>query len=107
MFDVRFGNQNIEHSTSNTQHRSAEKIEQRKEAPMFGLFHIREHQRGLWFRKGDFQDVLQPGTTWLLNLHDSVEIIDTLATRFDHKLLDVLANKPALRAELEIVELGA
>src|SRR3954469_4209178 len=74
---------------------------------MFRLFHIREHQRGLWFRRGDFQDVLMPGSTWLLHPNDTVEIVDTLVTRFEHKLLDVLVDKPALRAQLEIVDLGA
>ena len=55
---------------------------------MFRMFHIREHQRGLWFRRGDFQDVLMPGSTWLLHPADTVEIVDTLVTRFEHKLLD-------------------
>src|SRR6516225_3788334 len=73
---------------------------------MFRMFHIREHQRGLWFRKGDFQDVLMPGSTWLLHPADTVEIIDTLMTRFEHKLLDVLIDKPQLRSQLEIVDLG-
>ena len=74
---------------------------------MFRLFHIREHQRGLWFRRGDFQDVLMPGSTWLLHPADTVEIVDTLVTRFEHKLLDVLIDKPQVRAQLEIVDLGA
>jgi SPFH domain / Band 7 family len=74
---------------------------------MFRLFHIREHQRGLWFRRGDFQDLLQPGSTWLLHPSDTVDIVDTLVTRFEHKLLDVLIDKPQVRAQLEIVDLGA
>jgi regulator of protease activity HflC (stomatin/prohibitin superfamily) len=74
---------------------------------MFRIFHIREHQRGLWFRKGDFMDVLAPGSTWLLWPNDTVEIVDTLATRFEHKLLDVLIEKPQIRALLEVVDLGS
>ena len=74
---------------------------------MFRMFHIREHQRGLWFRRGDFQDLLMPGSTWLLHPADTVEIVDTLVTRFEHKLLDVLIDKPQIRAQLEIVDLGA
>ena len=74
---------------------------------MFRMFHIREHQRGLWFRKGDFQDLLLPGSTWLLHPADTVEIVDTLVTRFEHKLLDVLVDKPQLRAQIEVIDLAA
>src|SRR5438874_2533156 len=74
---------------------------------MFSIFHIREHQRGLWFRKGDFVDLLLPGTTWLLGFNDSVEVIDTLNVRFEHPLLDLLVEKSQLRAQLEVVDLAA
>src|SRR6184192_258213 len=102
MFDVR-----TRKETSNIQHRKSN-VELKERRPhMFRMFHIREHQRGLWFRRGDFQDLLMPGSTWLLHPADSVEIVDTLVTRFEHKLLDVLIDKPQLRAQLEIVDLGA
>src|SRR2546421_8229127 len=102
MFDVR-----TRKETSNIQHRTSN-VELKERRPhMFRMFHIREHQRGLWFRRGDFVDLLMPGSTWLLHPADTVEIVDTLVTRFEHKLLDVLIDKPQVRAQLEIVDLGA
>jgi hypothetical protein len=78
-----------------------------KGGPMFQMFHIREHERGLWFRRGDFFDLLMPGATWLIGLRDSVEKVDTLNPRFEHKLLDVLVEKPQLRSQLEVINLDA
>lgn len=72
--------------------------------------HIREHERGLRFRRGDLHGVLKPGSYWVTPQHlrlDGVrfERVNTLETRFEHPLLDVLVKHDDLRAELEIVEL--
>lgn len=75
---------------------------------MFRLIHVREHERGLWFRRGNFQDLILPGSTWLLSWQDKIHIVDVVANvRFDHPLLDLLVEKPQLREQLEIVDLDA
>ena len=73
--------------------------------------HIRKHERGLWLRKGDFHRLLEPGTHWTPGrlLHpgrDRIEVIDTLAVRFEHRLLEVLLVEPEVREALEVVELS-
>src|SRR5262245_23098154 len=78
---------------------------------MFIKTHIRKHERGLRFLRGDFVEVLQPGThynfAWLWYIgEERVEKVDTLKTRFEHSLLDVLIQDPALRDELLIVDLA-
>ena len=77
---------------------------------MFGKIHIGKHQRGLWFRDGDFHKLLEPGDhrLWALvfrPVRNRVEIVDTLETRFDHKLFDALIDEPELRKELVVVDL--
>ena len=68
---------------------------------------VRKHERGLLFRRGDFHRLLKPGTYLRWNpLRDRIELADTLATRFEHRLLDMMITNPELRAELEIVELN-
>lgn len=74
---------------------------------------IRKHEVGLWFRHGDLYKVLGPGAcrTLIPILHrlgirrDTVQIVDTLDTRFEHKLLDVLIRDPRLAARLTVVDL--
>ena len=76
---------------------------------------IRQHERGLWFREGDFTELLMPGAhvkwRWLLGLgrgvnRDKVEIADTLKTRFEHALLDALLVNAQLREALQVVDLA-
>jgi regulator of protease activity HflC (stomatin/prohibitin superfamily) len=72
---------------------------------------IKQHERGLWFRHGDFQRVLAPGAHrfWgrLFNrTRDRVEVASMLGARFDHPLLEALVRNPGLRQELVVVELG-
>jgi regulator of protease activity HflC (stomatin/prohibitin superfamily) len=75
---------------------------------MFRRIHIREHERGLWFRRGDFHQVILPGNAWLLNWQDRVDVIDTIAKpRFEYALLDVLVTKPKFREQVEVVNLDA
>lgn len=72
---------------------------------MFARFYIRQHERGLLFRNGDLIDVLAPGVHYTWRWNDRVEIVDTLQTRFDHKLLDVLIRNEKLASQLVVVDL--
>lgn len=72
---------------------------------------IREFERGLWLRRGDFYRLLGPGTYQLWGglwapRRDQVLIYTTLATRFETPLLDVLAGRADLADELLFVELS-
>src|SRR4051812_13521330 len=75
---------------------------------MYHKVHIRKHERGLFFRRGDFVRPLAPGTyripVWRA-LQDRIEVVDTLKTRFEHPLLDVLVRDPELRTALRVVDL--
>ena len=78
---------------------------------MFGLFktiHIKSHERGLQFRHGDFLKLVDQGTYripfWAAAARDSIEVVSTLATRFEHKLLDVLLGHDDVRASLLVVD---
>ena len=77
---------------------------------MFLKAKIRQHERGLWFRDGDFVRLLTPGKHWNLRAlwfsNDELQKVDTLKTRFEHPLLDVLIGNAPLREELEIVDLA-
>jgi regulator of protease activity HflC (stomatin/prohibitin superfamily) len=71
---------------------------------------IRKHERGIRLRYGDYRSIVKPGRVWTLSrlfsrTRDRIEIHDTLKTRFEHALLDVIAADPAAREELLIVEL--
>ncbi len=78
---------------------------------MLGVVRIRKHERGLWFRHGDFQGVLAPGKYRLWSRlfsrkRDDIEVVSTLCTRLEHPLLDVLVQDPAVWDELTIVDLN-
>ena len=74
--------------------------------------HIRRHERGLLFHRGDFERLLLPGEHWLLGrlVHPAaykVEVADTLKTKFEHPMLDVLLeHKGHLRDALHVVDLS-
>src|SRR3989442_1388541 len=57
---------------------------------MFKTIHIKKHERGLWFRRGDFVGVLYPGTFrvpfWKL-AHEKIQVVNTTVTRFEQGLL--------------------
>ncbi|MCK4659327.1 MAG: slipin family protein [Phycisphaerae bacterium] len=78
---------------------------------MLGMVRIKSHQRGLLFRYGDFVKLLPPGKhrfwskLWSKQC-DTVEIVDTLVTRFEHQFLDVLVRNAAVREALTLVELA-
>ncbi|HLQ37708.1 MAG TPA: slipin family protein [Planctomycetota bacterium] len=76
---------------------------------MLFRIHIKQSELGLLFRRGDFVRVLGPGTWFLPGIwfgRDRLEIVDTLATRFRHSLLDLLVRQPELRERLEVVDLS-
>lgn len=74
---------------------------------MLKLFQVREHERGLWFRRGNFIDLILPGSTWLLNWQDNIVVIDTQKSpKFEHPLLGALLENATLRRELETFQLG-
>jgi regulator of protease activity HflC (stomatin/prohibitin superfamily) len=69
---------------------------------------IRKHERGLLFRDGDFVRPLAPGVyripIWRVR-RVKIEVVDTLRTRFDHPLLDVLLADERVRDALVVVDL--
>ncbi len=77
---------------------------------MLGKVRIKSHERGLLFRYGDFDRLLATGAYRLWSRlwsrqRKTVEIVDTLGTKFEHKLLDVLLRDAELRAALIVVDL--
>src|SRR6266576_5373923 len=75
---------------------------------MFNKVHIRQYERGLLFRKGDFVRPLAPGTyrlpIWSFD-RDRIEVVSTLRTKFEHPLLDVLVKDDRLREQLPVLDL--
>ena len=72
--------------------------------------HIKRHERGLKFRRGDFQELLGAGTYRRVALMDmlrkiTVEVVSMLQPKFEHELLDVLVKNEQLREALHVVEL--
>ncbi len=71
---------------------------------------VRQNERGLLFRYGDFQRLLKPGAyrlwsrLWSLR-RTQIEIVDTLQTRFNHELLDFLLGHAEVRDALRVVDL--
>lgn len=69
---------------------------------------IRTHERGLLYRKGDFQRVLAPGTHWLLRLPGMATRVERVSVReayFNHPDLEVMIKNGALEGEIEVVNL--
>src|SRR5688572_18171830 len=73
---------------------------------MFTKIRIKQHERGLWFRHGDFQRVLPPGAHRFWSARaNKVEIVDTMKTKFEHPMLDVLLQRDHVRDALHVVDL--
>jgi len=75
---------------------------------MFKKLRIRKHEVGLWFRHGDFKQPLASGRYWLPGrfiFKDRVEVVDRMAGKFDHQMLDVLIREPSLAEHLLLVDL--
>ena len=71
---------------------------------------IKKHERGIWFRKGDFAGILGPGRhihlEALWNGDSHVMTFGTLHTRIEHPLLDTFIDEPAFKAEALTVNLS-
>ncbi|MGE0480999.1 MAG: slipin family protein [Phycisphaerae bacterium] len=71
---------------------------------------IKLHERGLWFRHGDFRRILAPGKyrfwTRLFSKRDQVEVMSTLEPRLIHPLLDVIVAHADAERALLVVALG-
>ena len=73
---------------------------------MFRKIRIGEHEVGLWFRHGDFKGVLEPGTHWMFRFRgNTVDVLDTLAVKFEHAKFDALIDEPAVAKRLVEVDL--
>lgn len=67
--------------------------------------HVRAHEVALRFRRGELVEVLGPGAHWRrFGADDTVH--DRLTMRFEHRRLEALIETPALRAELDVVDLA-
>ncbi len=76
---------------------------------MFSKVRIRKHEVGLWFRHGDFKQLLTSGAYRLPRIwlgHDRVEIVDRTSSKFEHKMLDTLVAEPGVAEHLTVVELN-
>jgi regulator of protease activity HflC (stomatin/prohibitin superfamily) len=76
---------------------------------MFSKLRIRKHEVGLWFRHGDFKGLLEPGAYVLPGRYfgtDSVQVVDKLTGKFEHKLLDVLIDHVEVAEQTIRVELA-
>lgn len=71
---------------------------------MLQRIHLRAHEFGLVFQRGDLIDVLEAGSHWVLG-RKTVTVADTLQESFQHELLPVLVQHPALQNKLEVVKL--
>src|SRR5678815_5335304 len=66
---------------------------------------VRKHERGLWFRHGEFRALLEPGVycfagRLLGGRRDQFTVTSTLSTRFEHPLLDTMLAQPHVRDSL-------
>jgi len=85
--------------------------DRRRETMMTLTVRIRKHERGLWFRDGEFFRLLGPGTyrfwNWLWgSKRDDVQVVNTLDVSLSHPLLNTLATYEEIRRELEVVDLA-
>ena len=77
---------------------------------LFRTVRVRNHERGLWFRHGDFRALLAPGVhrfapKLLAGRRDGFTVVNALATRFEHPLLDTMLAHPHVRDALHVVDL--
>src|SRR2546429_9136172 len=76
---------------------------------MWQKIYIKQYERGLMFRRGDFVRPLGPGTYvipfWAI-VRDRIEVVSTLKTKFEHPLIDVLIKDDRLREQLAVLDLS-
>lgn len=69
---------------------------------------VREHERGLLFRGGEFRELLGPGTHWRVDLTGrlAVEVVDVAPPASRPGLQDLLVRSwsPAERARYDVIE---
>ncbi len=78
---------------------------------MLGLTRIKSYERGLLFCYGEFVQFLSPGKYRLWSrlwsrTRRRINVVSTLATKFEHPILDVLIKNQTLRDALTVVELA-
>ncbi len=78
---------------------------------MLTKIRIRKHERGLAFRHGDFRALLAPGEYRLWSRlwsqrRDTVQIVSTLETKFEHPLLDMIVQDSTVRDQLIVLDLA-
>lgn len=74
---------------------------------------IRQHERGLLFRHGDFKRLLGPGTyrrwsrLWS-RTRTTIDVVNTLNTKFEHPMLEAILNtgNAALLESLDVLNLA-
>lgn len=74
---------------------------------------IRQFERGLLFRYGEYQRLLGPGAHRIWSrlwsrTRATIEVVNTLETRFEHPMLEAILNAgdPALVASIEVLNLA-
>jgi regulator of protease activity HflC (stomatin/prohibitin superfamily) len=72
---------------------------------------VRKHERGLKFQHGDYVGMLSPGRYILWERlfgrkRTTVQVVNTLNTRFEHGLMDAIVGDPASLRELEVIDLA-
>lgn len=69
---------------------------------------IKDYERGLLFRDGDFKELLGPGKHWVFGRPGSfrVDVLSKRLTWITHDQLDVLAHRDALKGEAEVLEIA-
>jgi regulator of protease activity HflC (stomatin/prohibitin superfamily) len=78
---------------------------------MFALKRVKSYEKGLLFHYGDFVQLLEPGkyrqwSRFWSRTRSRIDVVTTLATKFEHPILDVLVKNRALREAMTIVELS-
>ncbi len=69
---------------------------------------IRQHERGLLFKDGEFHMMLNPGRHWVwgLSWKVGVELVSVREVYFAHQDLEVIARSGALEGHAEVLDLG-
>ena len=73
---------------------------------MLHTIQIHTHERGLVFKNGDFDRLLEPGRHWLTGLGLRVERVSTRQARFEHADLEILAKSGALEGSALVLDLA-
>lgn len=74
---------------------------------MYRRYYIRDDERGFLFRRGEFREVLPPGTYGFVDplRRSRVDIVSTKAAWIEHDDLDVIARSGRLGEEAEVLDL--